>query len=116
MKLIALAVLSLALAFAQDNAKPQRIGGNVMQEHLASKVTPVYPALAKQQGVEGTVRLEATIDKDGHVAALSVVSGPPLLIQSAVDAVNQWVYKQTLLNGEPVSVVTTVDVNYTLTQ
>jgi protein TonB len=114
--LITVVAFSLALAFAQDNAKPQRIGGNVMQSKIASRVTPAYPALAKQQGVEGTVRFEATIDKDGHVSALSVVSGPPLLIQSAVDAVKQWVYDPTLLNGEPVSVVTTIDVNYTLTQ
>jgi len=115
-KLITVLAFSLALAFAQDNAKPQRIGGNVMQSQLASKVTPVYPPLAKQQGIEGTVRLEATIDKDGHVASLSVVSGPPLLIQSAVDAVKQWTYNPTHLNGEPVSVLTTVDVNFTLTQ
>ena len=112
--LITVAAFSLALAFAQEQAQPQHIGGNVMQYNLASRVTPVYPPLAKQQGIEGTVKFEATIDKDGHVADLKVLSGPPLLIQSAVDAVKQWVYKQTLLNGEPIAVLTTIDVNYTL--
>jgi protein TonB len=112
MKLIALAVFSLALAFAQDN--PQRIGGNVMQSSLVSSVRPVYPAEAKQNRIQGTVRFQATIDKDGHVAALSVVSGPPALVQSAMDAVKQWIYKPTYLNGEPVTVLTTIDVNYSL--
>jgi len=60
------------------------------------------------------VRFEAVIGPDGHVLNLQVVSGPPLLISSAVDAVKQWVYKPTLLNGQPVTVITTVDVNYTL--
>jgi len=106
-------VLGLALAFAQG---PQRVGGNVMQANLVTKVAPVYPAEAKQNGIQGTVRFEVTIDKDGHVAQLNVVSGPAELVLSAMDAVKQWVYKPTLLNGEPVTVLTTVDVNYTLTQ
>jgi periplasmic protein TonB len=112
--LITAVAFSLALAFAQDQA--QHIGGIVMQSQLASTVTPVYPALAKQQGVEGTVRFDATIDKGGHVADLKVLSGPPLLVQSAMDAVKQWVYKPTYLNGEPISVLTTIDVNFSLTQ
>ncbi len=95
--------MAMALAFAQNG--PQRVGGNEMQSKNATRVTPAYPALSKQQGVEGTVRFEATIDKDGHVSALSVVSGPPLLIQSAVDAVKQWVFYPTLLKGETVTVL-----------
>jgi TonB family protein len=107
-------IFVLALAFAQD--KPQRIGANVMQASRISGVNPVYPAEAKQNGIQGTVRLDVTIDKDGRVADLKALSGPAELIMSAIDAVKQWVYKPTLLNGEPVMVQTTVDVNYTLTQ
>jgi protein TonB len=67
--------------------------------------------MARQQG---TVRFEATVGKDGSVENLKVVSGPPLLVQAAQDAVKQWVYRPTLVNGVPVEVVTTVDVNFSL--
>jgi protein TonB len=107
-------LFTLALALAQD--KPQRIGGNVMQANLITKVSPIYPPEAKQKRVEGTVRLEVTIDKEGHVSQVAIVSGPSELTQSATDAVRQWAYKPTLLNGEPVEVLTTVDVTYTLSQ
>jgi TonB family protein len=107
---------ALSLAIAQDKDKAIRIGGNVAQANILSRVTPVYPAEAKQNRIQGTVTLEITIDKEGHVSALSVVAGPTELIQSATDAVQQWVYRPTLLNGEPVNVLTTVDVNYTLSQ
>jgi len=106
--------LVLSLALAQD--KPIRIGGNVQQANRLSWVDPVYPAEAKQNRIQGMVKLEITIDKEGHVLAVAVISGPAELIQSATDAVQQWVYRPTLLNGEPVSVITTVDVNYTLSQ
>jgi len=108
--------LALSTAIAQDKDKAIRLGGNVAQANLLSRVTPVYPAEAKQNRIQGTVKLEITIDKEGHVAAVSVVGGPTELIQSATDAVQQWVYRPTLLNGEPVNVLTTVDVNYTLAQ
>lgn len=109
--------LAAALASAQGPQQgPQRVGGNVMQANLISKVTPLYPQEAKVNGIQGTVKLQVTVDKDGHVSELAAISGPSELIQSATDAVKQWVYKPTLLNGEPVSVLTTVDVNYTLTQ
>jgi protein TonB len=91
-----------------------RVGGNVQQANLIAKITPVYPPEAKAARVQGLVRFNATIGPDGHVQNLSVVSGPPLLVNSALDAVRQWVYKPTLLNGQPVTVVTVVDVNYTL--
>jgi periplasmic protein TonB len=108
--------LTLALASASAQDKPIRLGGNVAQANLISRPTPVYPAEAKENRIQGTVKLEITIDKEGHVGPMSVISGPPELIHSATDAVSQWVYKPTLLNGEPVSVLTTVDVNYTLAQ
>lgn len=106
-------VLILGLAFAQEPG-PMRIGGNVQAANLLTVVKPVYPAEAKEQRIQGTVKLEVLIAKDGTISSVSLVSGPPELVQSAVDAVKQWTYKQTLLNGEPVSVLTTVDVNYTL--
>jgi TonB family protein len=95
---------------------PIRLGGNVAQANLIEKTTPAYPALAKEARVQGTVRFEATIGKDGRVANLHLLSGHPLLIQSATEAVQQWVYRPTLLNGNPVEVITTVDVNYTLSE
>lgn len=95
---------------------PQRIrvGGNVQAANLIRKVTPVYPPLAKQARIQGTVRFTAIIGKDGTIQNLQLVSGHPLLVQAAQDAVRQWVYKPTLLNGEPVEVVTQIDVNFTL--
>lgn len=93
-----------------------RVGGNVQQTKLVKKVTPTYPPEAKQQRVQGVVRLQATIGKDGEVKSLDLIQGPPLLVDSAVEAVRQWVYQSTLLNGNPVEVETEIDVNYTLAQ
>ncbi len=93
-----------------------RIGGNVQQANLVSQTTPVYPPQAKQDRVQGTVQLQVVIDIEGHVAEVSVLAGPDALVASAVEAVKQWVYRPTLLNGEPVKVQTTVDVRYTLAQ
>jgi protein TonB len=81
---------------------------------LTGKISPLYPPEAKAAGVQGTVALKATIGKDGHVTNLSVVSGPAMLQQSAMDAVKQWVYRPYLVNGEPVEVDTTLSVTYTL--
>ena len=83
---------------------------------LIDKPRPVYPPEAKQARIQGLVRLDAIIAKDGTIANLSVESGHPLLVPAALDAVRHWVYKPTLLNGEPVEVVTTIDVNFTLSQ
>jgi len=77
---------------------------------------PAYPALARAARVQGAVRLAARIGANGLMIDLQVVSGPPLLIQAAVDAVRQWRYQPTLLNGSPVEVATTIDVNFTLSQ
>lgn len=93
-----------------------RVGGNVQQAKLTSQVTPVYPPLAKQARITGVVHLNALIGKDGTVKNLAVISGHPLLVQAAMDAVRQWTYAQTLLNGDPVEVVTQIDVNFTLSQ
>jgi protein TonB len=97
---------------------PQRIrvGGNVQAANLIRKVTPQYPPLAKQARVQGTVRFQAIIGKDGTIQNLQLITGHPLLVPAATEAVKQWLYKPTLLNGEPVEVVTQIDVNFTLSQ
>jgi protein TonB len=97
-------------------AGPQRIGGNVQAANLIRQVKPTYPPLAKAARVQGTVKFEAIIAKDGTIQNLKMISGPPLLVQAAMQAVQQWQYKPTLLNGEPVEVITTIDVNFTLSQ
>jgi protein TonB len=81
---------------------------------LLRKVVPVYPQLARAMRQEGTVILAATIAKDGTIANLRVVSGPPVLRQAALDAVSQWRYRPYLLNGDPVDVETTVNVIFKL--
>jgi periplasmic protein TonB len=91
-----------------------RQGGAVTAASLINRVQPVYPPLARQTRVSGTVRLHAIISKDGSVQQLEVMSGHPLLVQAALDAVRQWRYRPTLLNGEPVEVDTTIDVIFSL--
>lgn len=95
---------------------PQRIrvGGNVQQANLVRQVKPPYPPLARQARIQGAVILEAVINRQGGVEQLRVVSGHPLLVQAAMDAVRQWKYRPTLLNGDPVEVVTTITVNFNL--
>lgn len=93
-----------------------RQGGNVTAAMLVNKISPVYPPLARQTRIAGTVRLHAIIGKDGSIQQLEVMSGHPLLVQSALDAVRQWRYRPTLLNGEPVEVDTTIDVIFSLNQ
>jgi periplasmic protein TonB len=93
-----------------------RQGGSVQAALLVNKVQPVYPPLARQTRISGTVRLHAIISKSGTVQQLEVISGHPLLVRAAMDAVQQWRYKPTLLNGEPVEVDTTIDVIFSLNQ
>jgi len=93
-----------------------RVGGNAQQAKLVSQPKPVYPELAKQARISGVIHLSALIGKDGAVKDLKVMSGHPLLIQAAMDAVQQWRYEPTLLNGAPVEVLTQIDVNFTLSQ
>jgi len=95
---------------------PIRVGGNVQSARILNRVQPTYPPLARQTRISGTVRLHAIISKDGTIQQLEVISGHPLLQQSALDAVRQWRYQPTLLNGEPVEVDTTIDVIFSLNQ
>jgi len=92
-----------------------RVGGNVSAARLVSKVEPVYPEYAQQQGIQGAVLLQAIISKEGSVMSLSVVNtADPDLARAAMTAVGQWHYQPTLLNGQPVEVVTTITVDFKL--
>ena len=97
-------------------AAPARIkqGGEVTAASIITQTRPAYPPLARQARIQGTVVLHAIIDKEGKVAQLEVVSGHPLLVQSAIEAVKQWRYKPTQLNGDPVEVDTTIQVTFTM--
>ncbi len=90
------------------------VGGKVQAAKLIQKVEPAYPQIARQARISGTVRLEAIVAADGRIRELKVISGHPLLIASAIDAVRQWRYQPTLLNDIAVEVHTHIDVNYTL--
>ncbi len=91
-----------------------KVGGLVQQGKILYQPMPVYPPLARAARVQGTVRLEGILGKDGRVRELRVISGHPLLAPAALEAVRRWIYKPTLLNGEAVEVVAPIDVNFTL--
>jgi TonB family protein len=97
-----------------QSANVVRIGGNIMMAKLVSQVMPVYPQIATQAHIEGTVVLHAIVGTDGAVRDLQYVSGPPLLMKASMEAVRKWRYEPILLNGEPVTVDTTVSVVFTL--
>ncbi len=90
------------------------IKGGIMAGNVLSKVNPVYPQEAKDKHLSGTVVLAATIDTEGNISSLKLISGPDELTKSAWEAVKQWKYKPYLLNGKPVAVDTTITVNYSL--
>ncbi len=83
---------------------------------LVRKVIPEYPPLARSARISGVVRLIGTIGKDGTIRDLQLVSGHPLLSRAALEAVRQWIYRPTLLNGNPVEVIAPIEVNFTLGQ
>jgi protein TonB len=95
---------------------PVQIGGRVAEANLLRKISPVYPPLARSARVQGSVKFTATISKDGNIENLTLTSGHPLLVNAAREAVLQWKYRPTLLNGQPVEVVTDITVNFTLSQ
>jgi protein TonB len=111
------AVADNLVAANEEQPKKIRVGGQVAQNNLFRKVQPLYPAAAKAARIQGTVELEAVISKDGVPSELRVVSSPnDDLSASSLEAVRQWRYRPTLLNGNPVNIVTTVIVNYSLSQ
>ncbi len=104
------------VAKPKPTSAPMRIGTGVAAANLISKVTPPYPELAKSARIQGAVEFRALISKEGNIENLQVLRGHPLLVKAATDAVLQWKYRPTLLNGEPVEVITDILVNFTLSQ
>ena len=98
---------------APANRGPVRIS-HMDEGLLVHRVTPAYPKIAMMAHQQGSVVLQATIGKDGTIQNLHVVSGPGLLITSAMEAVKQWRYRPYILNNEPVEVETQITVNFTL--
>lgn len=94
--------------------EPIRVGGDVRPPKLIRRVEPNYPRLAKAANIQGDVVLEALLDKDGRVRNLEVKSGHPMLVDAAREAVAQWVYEPTYLNGVPYPVLFTVKVEFRL--
>jgi len=95
---------------------PIRVGGRVREPKLILQVDPAYPPLAKQIHLQGTVVIDAILDEQGNVIEAKVMSGPPLLIQSALDAVRKWRYEPTYLNDQPVPVQLNVIVTFRLNE
>lgn len=93
-----------------------RIGGSVMQKRLipGSQKQPIYPASARERGIQGTVRLNVLVGLDGKIVKMTEAGGPPELIQAAAQAVKNWQYQPAMLNGAPCYVVTVVEVQFTL--
>ena len=95
---------------------PLQVSSGIMAGRSITKVPPVYPQTARDARIMGSVVLSARIDADGHVENIAVLSGPPELQDSALTAVRQWVYEPFEVNGSPVSVETTITVNYQLAE
>jgi protein TonB len=103
----------------QDTTKPEqqlriKRGGDVQAAYLIRRIQPVYPPPARIAHIQGKVELAAVISLQGTIEDLRVISGHPLLIQAAMDAVKNWRYRPTILNGVPCQVETTITVNFTL--
>jgi len=98
----------------QQPQGPVRVSGMVVEGLLIDKRLPVYPAIAKATGTQGTVVLAATISRNGTIENLRVIGGPQMLQQAAIDAVSAWRYRPYLLNGEPLEVETTINVIFKL--
>lgn len=91
-----------------------RVSGALQAARLIHRVEPVYPILARQARVSGTVELAGVIGTNGQIRELRVLNGPALLVQTALDAVRQWIYQPTQLGGKPVEVITTISVIFRL--
>jgi periplasmic protein TonB len=101
---------------APPEKHPVKISEGVLQAQLISRIDPRYPDFARSTKIDGTVRLRAVISRDGRIESLEVVNGHPLLVKAALDAVRQWRYRPTILNGEPVEVETSITVVFQLRQ
>ncbi len=96
--------------------QPVRAGVTVRTPIKTHHVDPVYPAIAQSARIQGIVIIEATISEDGHVTNARLLRSVPLLDQAAIDAVRQWQFTPSMLNGSPVPVIMTVTVNFTLSR
>jgi periplasmic protein TonB len=112
-----LSAIDASSAIAPPSTEPQapvriRVGGELKPPRLVSSVLPVYPPVARDAGIEGDVVIDTTIDKTGRVTSTKVVSGPAVLRGPALDALRQWKYEPSKLNGEPVAVQMTVTIRF----
>lgn len=92
------------------------IGGSVLAAQIINRVQPIYPPLARNARIEGVVQLHGVISRDGRIVSLRVLSGHPLLTRAALDAVSQWSYKPTYLNGQPIEVEAPIEVRFVLSR
>jgi TonB family protein len=117
----ALTIATLGIAAISSSAFPMFAGATQEKEEssklkIVKKVAPVYPAEAKEARVQGTVRMEVTVGKDGTVVNVKLVNGHPLLVQAAIDAIRQWEFEPVQKDGQAVEVITTIDLKFTLSQ
>lgn len=114
-RLFALAIaLPLAAALLAQSQQPLRVDGLIQERRLVFAPKPVYPKLAIQAHITGTVKLAVLIGEDGAVERIRLIGGHPFLVPAAMDAVKQWEYEPTLLDGSPVPVLTTIEVHFNL--
>jgi periplasmic protein TonB len=106
----------LPLVMEPVPSKPIAVTSDIQSAKLLRKVIPIYPKFAILARVSGTVHLIGTIGKDGMIEQAQVVNGPPMLVQAAVDAVRQWVYRPTMLNNKPVEVIAPIEVIFSLSR
>ena len=96
------------------SSRPLLVGGKVQAPRLIQKVQPIYPVLARETRTHGLVVLDCVIDQQGNVTQVKLISGHPLLVRAALDAVQRWKYQPTLLNGIPIAVEMKVTVTFSL--
>jgi len=95
-----------------EDSGPLKVASDIQSLRIVDQIKPSYPELAKLSRTEGTVALNVLIGKDGKVSKVEILSGPPLLTRAAQEAVKQWKYKPTIVNGAPVEVITEVTVQF----
>jgi protein TonB len=91
---------------------PVKVGGNVKEPRLVTRVMPDYPLVARQAGIQGDVVVKTTIDEKGSVVNMQIVSGPALLRGAALAALRRWKYEPSTLNGQPISIQVLVTIKF----
>jgi TonB family protein len=113
-RLFLIALVACASVRAQQATKAVEVSQASADEHLAKRVDPVYPPLAKAVRVQGTVTLKVAISQEGTVTDVKTVSGSPILLSAAINAVKQWQYKPFMVEGKPADVSTVIEVPFSL--